>query len=167
MDGLRHDFKMLIKPLLGSLVIIGSYHQNTVNSGFFRFLGKIDRCLCTVGSCSCNNRDSSGRLLHTETDYLQMLLMGQRGSLACSPAYNDGIRAARNLGLDMLSELLVIDTSVLMKRGDNRYACSCKNCHMLLLVYALYCVSYVAAPSGPPDESYHEYNAAGYGRNGN
>ena len=126
---------MLEQPLLRRFIIIRSYNEDSVHTGFFRLLGKENRGFRTVGTCSGDNGNPARRLFNTIADHIQMLLMGQRGSLACGAAYDDGIGASGDLRLNMFPEFFIIHASVLMKRGDNCYSCSFKNCHMLLLIF--------------------------------
>ena len=93
------------------------------------FLGQINGCLGAVGTCTCDNRDSVVYFFYGIFDGIEMLLVGQGGSLTCCSADDDRVGSACDLLLDNFSEFLVIHFLCFGHRCNNCNGCAFKNRH--------------------------------------
>ena len=125
---------MGIKPLLGCFVIIGRYQKQPVCPCLFGFHGQIDSGLRTVGARSRHNRDPPVYLLHTVSDHVNMLLMGQRRGLPCGSADNNRVRPFRDLELNQLRKFLIVNCPVFLKRCNDGNSGAGKNSHNFSLL---------------------------------
>ena len=72
-------------------------------------------------------------LLHTIADHIQMLLMRHRRRFTGCTAHNDRVCLICDLLFNHFAKFIIINRTIRMKRGDNRYSGTFKNCHINLL----------------------------------
>ena len=118
------------KAFLSCLIIIRSYYQQSVCSVRCSFLRHHDCSLCAVGTCSCDNRNTFVYFINCKFNRLEMLSMCHSCRLTCSTADNDRICTVGNLILEQFFKFIVVHLSVFIHRGNDRYTCTFKNCHL-------------------------------------
>ena len=124
---------MKLQSVLRCLIVIRSHNEKCVCACLFSFLGQIDRCLGTVGAGACNNRNPMIYFLHCVADHIQMLLMRHRRRFTGCTAHNDRVCLICDLLFNHFAKFIIINRTIRMKRGDNRYSGTFKNCHINLL----------------------------------
>lgn len=77
--GLCHCGIVSNQTLLGRLIVIRSYHKQSVRAVLFRFLRQIDCGFGAVRAGACDDRHALSDLRYGKADSLQMLLMAQCG----------------------------------------------------------------------------------------
>ena len=112
-------------PLRG-LIVVRSDREQGVNAAFLRFVRELYRVVGVVAACARNDGHTVVCDFNAELDDVDMLLGGEGLCLARSPADHDGVRAFFDLILDKLSETVVVNALVLVKRCDDGDACAGK-----------------------------------------
>ena len=69
----------------------------TVSSIFLSFFGQLDRCSCTIRTCSGDDRDTGGHTLNCKTDCCCMFFLCHSSGFTCCSTDDDRICSACNL----------------------------------------------------------------------
>ena len=120
--GLGNGLEMAVLAFLRGLVVVRRRGEDGVDSGargnFFRLL---DRVVRRVGRRSGDDGHAPGRDFDGRVDYVQPLVVRERGRLAGGAAGNQKINAGLDLPRDQIAQGSVVDRTILMKRS---YQCS-------------------------------------------
>ena len=93
------------------------------------FLGQINRCLCTVRTCSCDNRYTFIYFINCKFNCFKMFSVCHCRRLTGCSTDNNGICAVGDLEFQQFFQFIVIHLSIFIHRGNNCDARTFKNCH--------------------------------------
>ena len=143
-SGLSHGGKVSNQTSLRGLVVIGSHHQQSVCAAFGRLCGQCAAVVGIVGAGTGNDGHAVVDNIHRILDSGKLLLIGHSRALAGGAADDDGIGMVRDLILNNAAQLVKVDASVLVHRGDNGNTRAGKDriLHSLKLLCMRFCAKY-------------------------
>ena len=110
---------MLDKSILGCLIIIRCYDKECVRSGGLCLVGQLYGNGRVVGARTGNDRNAVVDLLDGKFNGLDVFYHVEGSTLAGGAADDDGVGAVGNLIFNELSELRIVDVSVLVERCND------------------------------------------------
>ena len=116
---LSHGGKVRHQTGLRGLVVVGGDHQQGIGTAGGRLCCQCAAVVGIVRTGTGNDRYAVIDRIHGKLDGGQLLLIGHGRALAGGAADDDGISVAGDLILDNAAQLVKVDASVLVHRGDD------------------------------------------------
>ena len=138
MDGIRNFGIVTFQTVLCSLVVIRCHNKTGIYAVTLSLFGKVDGCICAVGTGSGDHRDPMIYRLNAVLDDGHVLLLAERRGFTGRAADHDSVCTVRDLPFKNFIKLGVIHCKVIVHGSDEGYSCTCKNGHenpSLKLIY--------------------------------
>src|SRR3990170_4672335 len=118
-DGLGDRAEVAGEAVLGRLVVVGVHDERAGRAGPLRVLREVDGLGGRVRARAGHDLDAAPRGLEDDLDDPLVLVVRERGGLAGGPAGDQAVGPVRDVELDQLPELRLVDRAA-PERGDHR-----------------------------------------------